>query len=205
MRKFTVVLTIVLLVAAAPAAAQTFGFGVHAGVSLPMGDYGDTGGDNQEAGFAELGFTGGVDLFYPLLMAPGLSWLTSASAVAHSVDDEAFTGTGFEVEGGYLMFPLMTGLRFDVPAGPLGLFAQGQLGVVLVQGPSFEFGTERAESDFGTKFGFNIGGGVQVNRNIYVAARYFPLGDTDLNYEGETTPGTQNISFLDILVGFAVR
>ncbi|HUG41753.1 MAG TPA: outer membrane beta-barrel protein [Longimicrobiales bacterium] len=202
-RLTTAILGVAFLVFAAPAAAQTFGFGVHAGVSLPMGDYADT--DTQESGAAELGFMGGVDLFFPLGMAPGLSWLTSVSAVAHSVDGDVFAGTGIDVTGGYLLFPVMTGLRFDIPAGPLGLFVQGQAGIVLAKGPSFSSSLGSANSEWGSKFGFNIGAGAQVSQNIYAGLRYFPLGDTKLKYEEAPDGVDQNISFLDIFVGFAVR
>ena len=198
MRKLIVWTFVALLAFAGPATAQStnFGLGAFAGVSMPMGDFGDDG--DAESGFAELGFVGGLDLFYPLGFS-GLSWLTSASVSAHSIDEET-TGA----DGGYLFIPLMTGARYDIAAGPLGVFLTGQGGVVFSKGPSFEPAIgETLESDWGTDFGFALGGGVQATENIYAGVKYFPLGDLDFRYEDADI--AQNVSFLEIFVGFGVR
>ena len=199
MRNLIVWTFVALLAFAGPATAQStnFGLGAFAGVSMPMGDFGDdaTGG---ESGFAEMGFVGGLDLFFPLGMT-GLSWLTSASVSAHSIDEET-TGR----EGGYLFIPLVTGARYDIAAGPLGVFLTGQGGVVFNKGPDFEPTVgETIESDWGTDFGFALGGGIQATENIYAGVKYFPLGDVE--FAGEATTSTQNVSFLEIFVGFGVR
>lgn len=198
MRNLIVWTVVALLAFAGPATAQStnFGLGAFAGVSMPMGDFGDDA--SNESGFAEIGFVGGLDLFFPLGMT-GLSWLTSASVSAHSIDEET-TGS----DGGYLFIPLVTGARYDIAAGPLGVFLTGQGGVVFNKGPSFEpvLG-ETVESDWGTDFGFALGGGVQATENIYAGVKYFPLGDVDFRYQ-DTDIG-QNVSFLEIFVGFGVR
>jgi opacity protein-like surface antigen len=182
-----------LLVAVVPASAQTFGFGAHAGVSIPTGDYGATD-DFATDGFAELGFSGGLDLWYPLGMAPGLSWYTSVDAIAHSVDDP-------DVDGGYLYFPLMTGLRYDIPVGAVGLFVNGQVGAVLSRPPSIG----DVDGDFGTDFGFNFGGGLQINQNIYAGLKYYPLGDVEFSYDEPQGAFEKSVSFFDIYLGFGVR
>lgn len=190
MRTFIVLATLALFTGATPAAAQTLGFGAHAGVSLPTGSYSDV---------AETGFSGGLDLWYPLsTVVPGLSWYSSADVVGHSVDGS---------DGGFLHVPLMTGLRFDVPVGPVAAFATGQLGVVFSRAPDIDFGVGNAvldgSSKTGSGFGFNVGGGLQLTNNIYAGVKYYPLGGTDF----EWGTGTQEIdvSFLDIYVGFGVR
>lgn len=186
-----------LLAFAGPAAAQStnFGLGAFAGVSLPTGDFGSA--DAPEDGFAELGFVGGLDLFYPLGMG-GLSWLTSASVSAHSVDENG-------VEGGYLFIPLITGLRYDIAAGPVGVFLTGQGGAVFNKGPDFSGTLGEANSEWSTDFGFGLGGGVQATQNIYAGVKYFPLGNVDFSYEEFTDPLAQDVSFLEIFVGFGVR
>lgn len=189
MRSFATVLTTAALLAwSAPGAAQTFGFGAHAGVSLPTGDYGDV---------ASTGFLGGLDLTYPLTMvSPALSWYTSADAVAHSADDALD-----DADGGFLYFPLMTGLRADV--GMLGMirpFITGQLGVALARGPDLP----GADAETTTRFGFALGAGLQLTPNVYAGARWLNLGDVDFSYD----PGpdqTQSVSFIDIYLGFGVR
>lgn len=197
MYKTSVWMVVALLAFAAPAAAQStnFGLGAFAGVSLPTGEYGD---ETEGGGFANLGFVGGLDLFYPLGM-DGLSWLTSASVTAHSVDEDVI-GT----DGGYLFIPLLTGLRYDLAAGPIGVFLTGQAGAVFNKGPDFTFGGVTATGDWGTDFGFALGGGVQATENVYAGVKYFPLGDVDFAYEGEAA-GAQSVSFVEIFVGFGVR
>jgi hypothetical protein len=178
----------------APAAAQTFGFGAHAGVSVPTGDYGDA---------AKLGFLGGLDLWYPLAtVSPALTWYSSVDAIAHSLDrDDADTG--------FFYVPVMTGLRFDIPVGPVAAFATGQLGLVVTRGPSLDFttGPITVENDpeWNTDFGFNVGGGLQLTDNVYAGVKYYPLNDVGFGYEGVEESATWDVSFLDIYVGFGVR
>lgn len=188
MRYFaTVILTAALVAWSAPAAAQTFGFGAHAGVSVPTGDYSDV---------ADLGFSGGLDLTYPLLMvSPALSWYTSADAVAHSASSEA-------TDGGFLYFPILTGLRVD--AGAIGMirpFATGQLGLVLARGPNIP----NSSTQTGTEFGWALGGGLQLTDNVYAGVKWFNLGDVDFGYDPAVADFTQSVSFLDIYLGFGVR
>ncbi|HUG41754.1 MAG TPA: hypothetical protein VMM12_14795 [Longimicrobiales bacterium] len=195
MRKPIVWTAVALLACAGPGAAQStnFGLGAFAGVTVPTGDFGATGDAGD--GFAELGFVGGLDLFYPLGMG-GLSWLTSASVSAHSVDDGGLAG-------GYLFIPLVTGLRYDVAAGPMGVFLTGQGGVVFNKGPEATIGTVEVDSDWGTDFGFAVGGGIQATENIYAGVKYFPLGSMDFSYEDSSF--SRDVSFLEILIGFGVR
>ena len=168
---------------AGPASAQTFGFGAHAGVSIPTGDYGD---------IASTGFSAGLDLTYPLLMVtPGLNWYTSADVVAHSVEDE------FDADGGFLYVPIMTGLQFELPVGGIRPFVNGQLGLVLHKGPDGV-----VDSEMGTDFGFVLGGGARIGQNFYVGAKYYPL-DVNLQYEGDIE-GEMDADFFDIFVGFGV-
>lgn len=193
MRKFIVCATLAFFAGTTPAAAQTFGFGAHAGVSLPTGDYADN---------AELGFLGGLDLWYPLsAMVPGLNWYTSVDAIAHSVEPEG-------ADGGFLHIPVMTGLQFDVPIGPVAAFATGQLGIIFSKAPDFDFGPGNAvlngDSELGSEFGFNFGGGLQLTENVYAGVKYYPLGDKQFEYDAGFTQEL-DVSFLDIYVGFGVR
>jgi hypothetical protein len=185
MRTFaTALITVAFLGWGAPAAAQTFGFGAHAGVSIPTGSYSDV---------ADLGFSGGLDLLYPLAMVtPALSWYTSADAIGHSASAEA-------ADGGFLHIPVLTGVRFDVGAlGMIRPFATGQLGVAFTRGPSFT--NASAESD--TNFGFALGGGLQLTQNVYAGAKWFSLGD--VTYPAGTA-GSEPVRFVDIYLGFGVR
>jgi hypothetical protein len=182
MRKFaTAAIAAAFLVWGAPADAQTFGFGAHAGVSIPTGDYSD---------LADLGFSGGLDLTLPLLMvSPALSWYTSVDAAGHSASPEA-------VDGGYLHIPILTGLRVD--AGALGMirpFATGQLGLAISNGPDIGAAT----SGTATGFAWAVGGGLQLTDNLYAGLKWFNLGNVDFDY------GSPSVQFVDIYLGFGVR
>lgn len=194
MRTLIVFATLTLLAGATPTAAQTFGFGAHAGVSLPTGEYADRAGT---------GFSGGLDLWYPLgSMVPGLSWYTSADAIAHNVESDD------DIDDGFLHIPVMTGLRFDVPVGPVAAFATGQLGIVFSRAPAVNFsaGTVEIESnsDMNSGFGFNVGGGLQLTDNLYAGVKYYPLGSMEFEH-GDILTQEVDVSFLDIYVGFGVR
>jgi opacity protein-like surface antigen len=182
----TIVLAGALVCAGGPAAAQTFGFGARAGVSVPTGSYSDQ---------ADLGFNGGLDLTLPLVaIAPSLSWYTSVDATAHSA---SLT----DADGGYLFFPIMTGLRLDLGGmGAIRPFLNGQVGMVVARGP----GLDNQSTQTGTEFGFTLGGGLQLTQNLYAGARWFNMGTVDFGYD----PGpdlSHSVSFLDVYLGFGVR
>ncbi|MEJ2503825.1 MAG: outer membrane beta-barrel protein [Gemmatimonadota bacterium] len=180
MRKILLIATLTVF-GATPAAAQ-LGFGAHAGISLPTGDYGDE---------AELGFLGGLDLVYPLL--DRVDWYSSADAISHGVDG---------VDNGVLYVPVMTGIRAIMPVGPVRAFVGGQLGAIFTRGPSDD---DSLDPKFGTEFGFNLGGGVHVTENVYAGIRYWPLGDTEFEYDGtDSTLTAPDVSFFDVYVGFGV-
>ena len=199
MKKLLALTTALVLFAAAPAAAQ-LGIGAHAGISVPLGDYGAT--DANDGGFAELGFSGGVDLWMPLMMVPGLSWYTSLDAIAHSTDDAA---PGVATDDGYLYFPIMTGLRFDIPAAPLGLFVTGQVGAVLARPPGADFGSGEVDGDITTKFGFSLGAGVQLAPFVYGGLKFYPMGDVDWSWDDDAVTETRSVSFFDVYVGIGVN
>lgn len=204
MKKLIALATIALFfVGVAPAAAQ-IGFGAHAGISVPMGDYGDT--EATDAGFAEMGFSGGLDLWVPLRAVPGLSWYSSVDAIAHSTDEGSAALAGFDVpsDAGYQYYPLMTGVRFDIPAGTIGLFATGQVGLVVARPPAVDFGDGELGSEMSTKVGFSLGGGVQLTENIYAGLKYYPMGDVDWSWD-DGSEETLPVSFFDVYVGFGVR
>ncbi len=177
----TLALTLGFLAGGAPSAAQTFGFGAHAGVSIPTGDYSD---------LADVGFSGGLDFRLPLAMVtPALSWYSSIDAVGHSASAEA-------IGGGFLTVPLLTGVRFDL--GTLGMirpFGTGQLGLAFIRSP--EVGAVDAATN--TEFAFALGGGLQLTDNLYAGLRWFNLGSVDFE---PPELGSPSVSFLDIYLGF---
>jgi opacity protein-like surface antigen len=183
MRNFaTALVTMAFLGWGAPAAAQSFGFGAHAGVSIPTGSYSDA---------ADLGFSGGLDFVVPLTMvSPALHWYTSADAVGHSAASP-------NIDGGFLTIPVLTGLRADV--GTLGMirpFATGQLGLGFIRAPDVGQASRST-----TEFGFALGGGLQLTQNVYAGAKWFNFPSVDFDAGGNG----ESMSFFDIYLGFGVR
>lgn len=179
----TAIMTAALLAWSGPAAAQTFGFGAHAGVSVPTGNFSNV---------ADLGFSGGLDFTLPLsAVAPALSWYTSADVAGHSASAD-------NIDGGFLSIPVLTGARVDLPLGMVRPFATGQLGVAFVRGPSI--GAASASTETG--FAYALGGGLQLTDNIYAGAKWFNLGDVDFS---PAVPGASSVSYVDVFVGFGVR
>jgi hypothetical protein len=175
----TVTLTAAILAWSGPAAAQTFGFGAHAGVSIPTGNFSDV---------ADVGFSGGLDFTLPLAMVtPALSWYTSADVAGHSPSADG-------LDGGFLSIPVLTGVRFDMPLGMVRPFLTGQAGVGFVRGPSLPNQSASTE----TGFAYGLGGGLQLTNNVYAGAKWFNLSET-------TGPGAGSVSYVDIYVGFGVR
>jgi hypothetical protein len=201
MKKLIALAAVVGLIAVttpAGADAQTFGLGAHVGLSIPTGDYGSV--DGPDAGYAKGGASGGLDLWFPIMVVPGLKWYTSVDAIGHGVSGDAFTGSG---SGGYLIVPIMTGVRFDVPVGRIAAFGTAQLGAVLSRPPSVDFGGGEVSGDFATNFGFTLGGGVQFTKYLYGGIKYYPLGNTELSWGDNTTE--RSINFFDVYVGFGVH
>lgn len=210
MRILLVLTTIALFGLPAVTAAQStdFGVGAYVGVSLPMSDYGDDDPNDDDAAHAGPGVAAGLDLYYPLGQARRAWWLTSIGVNSHPVDDVDFPGADV---GGFLHFPLFTGLRYDIPIGGYAAYLAGQVGAVFIKAPDVESDAFSRDSDWTTQLGFALGAGFQATERVHLGARWIPLGDVDLNYDDTTAGATvttsdvQHVSFLDIFIGFSVR
>jgi hypothetical protein len=205
MKRNTVFCVVVALLAAAPTGAQTFGFGAHAGPSVPLSDYAASSG--EMGGGALMGYFGGLDLWYPLeSVTPALSWYTSLDVVANQADEAVVGRTGTFADGGYLLIPLMTGLRYDIGEAP-NLFVTGQAGLVLTRGPDefYPYGFGDGGPTLGAGFGFNGGLGAQLTERMSVAAKYYPLSGLEFDYEDADSSLEQDVHMLTISFGYSVR
>jgi len=198
-----------VLVAAAPATvAAQIDFGVRGGLALPTDDFGSEEG--ERAGFAETGFTVGLEggLGLP---AAGLSGIASVDLFVNGAEDTRLAGPGGPItleRDGYWIVPVLAGLRYDLPATVpgLGVFAAAQLGAVFFQPGDMELsGGGGAEFDLATGLAFAFGGGIVAFDRWELAARYYPFGEMEI--DGEATGGVlltdleQPVSVLGITLG----
>jgi hypothetical protein len=169
LRVLLVILFAILL--ASPVAAQLnkgdFWFGVNAGLSMPLGDYGDDKGN--DAGGATLGFFAAGDFDY-VISSVGLIWTSSLTIIRNGFDGDALGyHSSVDVDaGGWWQVPVLTGLRYEAAVSPtIKLFGQGQIGLIYAMPPDADLSegnvTAEYESDSGISFGFRLGGGVVFN------------------------------------------
>lgn len=182
------------------------GGGVAGGISIPTGDYGDDSGN--DAGLATIGFTVLARMQIGIPTVPGLAWTASAGVTSHGVDDALADGLvdlgGEDVEvGRYLGIPLMTGLKFSVPINEAAsVYGTGEMGIFLAKGPTIEASGEEAEYRWASKFGFALGGGIQLSRRFGLGFRYVPLGDVESDImfdDGSNLDVEGPVSYLDIV------
>lgn len=147
---------------AAPASAQatedlrTMRFGVQAGLSMPMGDFGD---------LANSGYTvGGL-----------LDWrgANMPFGMRFNVDYGSWAGDEDVLDLDYNMFSGTAAAMFTVPTtGGISPYVLGGLGL-------YSFGCSE-DCDRETEFGFNLGGGLNFNLgtlDTFAEARYHKAGD----------------------------
>jgi hypothetical protein len=194
-----------------PAHAQQASQGrlrVHAGASLPQGNFGATDASQEESGFAALGGAVVGEYVYPLSTS-GLEVVGSISAMGNkldleaSIDEEAEEDIEqFEEEGGdfntssgyWINVPLMAGLQYKAEASPtIDVYGLGKAGVNFAKRPDTEVEAEREgasltieeSSSWVNSLGLSLGAGAVFNDQINVSLRYLNLGTPEITSEGE--------------------
>lgn len=149
--------------ASAAEAQRPVQFGVAAGASMPMGDFGDA---------AETGWHAGVVL--------GLSMPTAPVGVRI---DGMYNSFGFAegIDETWNIISVTANATWGLPmaAAPLSPYLIGGLGM-------YRLGTSIEDTDAETDFGFNVGAGVKFNLQgfgTFIEARYNSVqSEGDLNY-----------------------
>ena len=193
---------LVLVCAAAPAKAQPR-IHVHAGLSLPGGDYGGT--DAPADGGASPGYAITAELEIDL-GGGGLVWSTLGGVNKNPFDDAALSYSdsalvamrddvgeeempGFTIDkGGWWAVPLVTGLRYERPlTGGLAGFVSGHVGLAAVSTPSLKWTyvnqVDRvAEEGFewGVSFAWAVGAGLDIGDRFTLGGRAWFVGSPGL-------------------------
>ncbi len=152
-----------------------------AGVALPTGDFSALDGDN--AGYASLGFHAGAE-FTSRIIGGFEVGLTGGLAV-NSVDEDFFKRLVAEVPvavktGSWFDFQFLANTGYFLDAGSLFTFyGRGYGGLVIGTSPTVSYNiaggyttSVREESGTGAAFGYGIGGGMMIGRNLDVGVRY---------------------------------
>jgi hypothetical protein len=169
MRKaFLIVFVIGLAFFTIPSHAQKVSVFGH--LAIPIGDFGDEASD--KAGYAGLGFGGGIELAIPT-STPNFSFIAQARIVVNSVDENALQNDleefwwlwwfledpdldleDFDLDvGKYINIPLMGGAKFNVDVTPEVSFSgKGLIGVNFARIPKFEFPMTIYDWDYGDYF-----------------------------------------------------
>ncbi len=139
------------------------GFGLHAGAALPMGDFGDVAGTGFQVG-GELGFN-------PAALPVGVRIDVDFNRFGIDVE-------GLDVDGHFQALSGTANALLKIPATAISPYLVGGLGLynmkVDVEG----------ESESETKFGIQVGGGLQFNLSgmaTHLEAKY-----VNVFFEGES-------------------
>ena len=211
MRKVNLlVLLVAFLAVPASLTAQGFGnagIGIFGGVAMPMGEFADDDTDDEDAGFAKLGFTLGADAYLPLGTTP-FGWVTSASVNSIGFDGEEAQGDDADF-GRYLMIPIMTGVSYPFGMGTgMTLSPMAQIGLNLAMGPSGEVGDTEVSAGMGMALAFSLGANFMFSENLGATARWVNGGapERDIDIEGQEDQEADNpISFVQLGVVWRLR
>jgi hypothetical protein len=149
---------LVLLFAALPASVDAQKVSVLGHLAIPIGDFGDDDIEAEQAGFAKMGFGGGLEVSFGT-GTPGLSFLGQARIIVNSVEENKLED-GFEEvmdlfwylldpdlylyslkmeTNSYINIPVMGGMRFGTAVSPgVEFYGKGLVGVNFVRIPKYD-------------------------------------------------------------------
>ena len=190
-------------------------FSMHAGLSLPMDDFGDDDIDDEDSGLAGTGINIGIEYVYKLNenslgLFVGLD-LFRNGINGDSKDDledelENLIGSQVDIEFPvYYNIPISAGLVYNYKVDEkIALFAKGGLvfNSLITTDMSLKLSGEEivVENDLATSFGFKFGTGVTFSENWSIEIDYLGLGEHDIDSESKCCGETENSSS-DLKVG----
>lgn len=179
---------------------------IYGALSLPTGDFSDDEG--SDAGFAKLGYGGGIEFAKPVVSS-GLYWVTGVSAITNPLDVKGISMEVFDDDDmedhfdikNHLNIPIVTGLQYRTTVETFDLFLSGQIGLNInrmgdwtlsdvyymgypVDEITYEFETTNS-------FAFIIGGGLIFGDKFIVGARYYGLGEIEIEDATVTVDGDE--------------
>lgn len=212
MKTIKVGILVAFLAAPAAVSAQgvpfmSGGIGFFGGVAMPMGEFADDDGADEESGFATLGFMVGADAHLPLGTTP-LGWVTSVSVNSFGYDVEEAFGEG--VDGTrYWLIPITTGVSYPIAMSPtMAVIPAAQVGVNLAIGPTAEGDGGEAKLNPSFSLAFSAGADIMFTPTIGATARYVNGGAPEREVEfdpGDDAEKDSPMSWLQLGVVWRFR
>ncbi|MDL2224310.1 porin family protein [Bacteroidales bacterium OttesenSCG-928-M06] len=184
-------------------------FQIHAGVVLPMGDFGS--GDikknsiDGKQGFAGTGFNVGAKYYHPIASAKNLSLIFGLDIYYNGLNSDMkdwkdeMENDDTEVKlPAYMNIPLTAGVNYSYPINPnFDIYGEAVIGLNYSKMTKVKIETEEEyygeyysleeETQYDPAFGFTFGleAGILINKKYSISVRYNNLGS--YNYKGKVT------------------
>ncbi len=180
-------------------------FSLSGALSLPTGDFAED--DGSGAGMAESGYGALVEYSMPVISS-GLYWVTSVSYLINPVDEkgiakevfgEASMADNLDVEN-YTNIPISSGLKYQTDLETIKVYGLFQLSYNISMIGDWEmtdvyYGGEPADISYefenSNSFGIIIGGGILISERFNISARYYGLGETEIDEATATVNGDE--------------
>lgn len=182
--------------------AQTH-FSLHAGGTMPMGNFGSFSkvtklafASTGKEGGASMGFNLGMKVKFDIASVEGLGVILTGDVFLNSLQSdvsdkfEKMYGNGFDLTlPKYLNIPIMVGANYTYNiSNSFGIYGEGAVGLNIqkttnfVQSADYD-GVEyevTTKFDLATSLGFQIGAGVIFNEKFSIGLHYYALGTNKL-------------------------
>ena len=217
-------LSILLLLFATSETFSQNNFGIHIGIANPVSDFASEDPNNDMAAGAAIGFNIGLKYTYQLSdnglgLFAGLDF-TYNSLTRDTKNDieEAFESIGLLGADytfyKYFNIPISAGLNYTYEANEkVNLFGNAgitfnllKLSDFVVEGSGLKI---TSKYDLANAFGFKVGGGIIINKNVSIAIDYLGLGRHNINGKArsdgipsEDIDVEQKVDFLTMTLGY---
>ena len=201
------------------------GFTFHGTMAFTQTDFGNDKVGDEDAGFANMGFGGGIE-FLSSELGKKFYWIGSLNFIHHGIEEDLYQrfdalDTTYVVTDksnvdltAYNCLFFTTGVRFknmfDRKKKEFGLYVDGQIGMSMVYAPDYDYlydnGTpldmtddieESIRWDLSNSFAFSIGAGFVLWSKVLIGVKYVNL--STLEFDGtfnDITGGLErNIKF----------
>lgn len=172
------------------------GFTFHGTMAFTQTDFGNDKVGDEDAGFANMGFGGGIE-FLSSELGKKFYWIGSLNFIHHGVEEDlyqkfdALDATYNVIDKSdvdltaYNCLFFTTGVRFknmfDRKKKEFGLYIDGQVGMSMVYGPDYDYISadgsieENITWDLSNSFAFSIGGGFVLWSKVLIGVKYVNL------------------------------
>lgn len=170
-------------------------FSVFGHLSKPNGDFADN--STETDGYAKFGYGGGIE-YSRLVLPDNIYWVTSAAFVMNPVDSDDIADFVFEDNDladhleikPYQNIPITTGLKYQTRVETFDLYGMAQIGLNIVRMGDWEMTDVyqngypvdliRYEFETTNTLAFILGVGVILKDRFNISARYYALGETEI-------------------------